>query len=208
MVRTPYLRDNALLGSLGLTRSIMTGYDVGVAVLDSGITPDGNISVDAAFDFTLGTIDPHKPDEFGHGSHVAGLIASTGANALKGTYRGVAPGVRLIDLKVLNAQGEGHTSDVVLALEFAVAMRDQLGIDVINLSLGHPIYEPAASDPLVQAVETAVRAGIVVVVSAGNMGRDPDTGEIGYAGLTSPGNATYDGNLTFRSWWRVPQADR
>ena len=187
--RTPYIRDNKLLASLGLTRSTLTGYEVGVAVVDSGITPDGNISVDAAFDFTMGTIDPHRPDEFGHGTHVAGLIASSGENALDGTYRGVAPGVRLIDLKVLDAQGQGHTSDVVLALEFAVAMRDQLGIDVINLSLGHPIYEPAATDPLVQAVEAAVRAGIVVVVSAGNMGRDLVTHEVGYAGLTSPGNA-------------------
>ena len=101
----------------------------------------------------------------------------------------MAPGVRLIDLRVLDDQGAGYTSDVVLAIEFAVAYRDALGIDIINLSLGHPIYEPAATDPLVQAVEMAVDAGIVVVASAGNIGRDPETGEVGYAGITSPGNA-------------------
>jgi serine protease AprX len=56
------------------------------------------------------------------------------------------------------------------------------------LSLGHPILEPSASDPLVQAVEAASRAGIVVVASAGNFGVDAN-GQPGYAGISSPGDA-------------------
>ena len=60
---------------------------------------------------------------------------------------------------------------------------------MINLSLGHPVFESAATDPLAQAVEAAVRAGIVVVTSAGNYGLNPTTGEVGYAGVTSPGIA-------------------
>ena len=71
---------------------------------------------------------------------------------------------------MLDATGAGLTSDVIDAIDFAVANRRLLDIDVINLSLGHPIYEPAASDPLVRAVERAVAAGIVVVTSAGNFG--------------------------------------
>ena len=71
----------------------------------------------------------------------------------------------------------------------AVAQNALFGIDVMNLSLGHPIFEPAATDPLVQAVEAAVASGIVVVASAGNIGINPETGEPGYAGITSPGNA-------------------
>jgi serine protease AprX len=67
--------------------------------------------------------------------------------------------------------------------------KDRLGVDIINLSLGHPIYEAAATDPLVQAVEAAVRAGIVVVVSAGNYGVSSITGLPGYAGVLSPANA-------------------
>ena len=78
---------------------------------------------------------------------------------------------------------------MITALEFAVANRRRFNIQVVNLSLGHPIFSPAASDPLVQAVESAVRAGLIVVVSAGNMGTNPDTGQVGYAGITSPGNA-------------------
>ena len=82
------------------------------------------------------------------------------------------------------------TSDVNPgALEFAVANRQALNIRIVNLSLGHPILAPAADDPLVQAVESAVRAGLIVTVSAGNWGRNPVTGELGYAGIGSPGNA-------------------
>src|SRR4029450_1551839 len=64
-----------------------------------------------------------------------------------------------------------------------------LGIDILNLSLGHPIFEGAATDPLVQAVEAASRAGILVVGSAGNVGTDSQTNHTGYAGILSPGNA-------------------
>jgi serine protease AprX len=95
----------------------------------------------------------------------------------------------LIGLRVLDAHGAGETSQVIQAIEFAIAQRDTLGIDVINLSLGHPIYEPAASDPLVRAVERAIHAGIVVVASAGNFGYNAEFGRSGYAGITSPGNA-------------------
>src|SRR5258705_7658475 len=82
-------------------------------------------------------------------------------------FRGYALSAHLIGLPVLYDNGMGSTSDVIAALEFATANREALGIDVINLSLGHPPYAPAASDPLVQAVEAASRAGIVVVVPAG-----------------------------------------
>src|SRR5882762_2538681 len=57
------------------------------------------------------------------------------------------------------------------------------------MSLGHPIFAPAADDPLVQAVQQATAAGLIVVTSAGNVGRNPTTGVVGYAGVTSPCNA-------------------
>jgi len=83
---------------------------------------------------------------------VAGLAA--------GTFVGVSPTARLIGMKVLNAQGQGSTDNVIRSIEFAVVNKATLGIDVINLSLGHPIFDSAATDPLVQAVEHASRAGI------------------------------------------------
>ena len=176
-----------LRATLGFGEYPIYGLNVGVAVIDSGIADlpafDGRITT--FYDFTGGGVLRTTPrDDYGHGTHVAGLIASSDAN-----YLGVAPGARLIGLKVLDGKGKGRTSDVIRAIEFAVANRQLFGIHIINLSLGHPILAPASHDPLVQAVESAVRAGIVVVASAGNFGMNEDTGEVGYAGLTSPGNA-------------------
>src|SRR6185503_6033013 len=62
-------------------------------------------------------------------------------------------------------------------------------VQIINLSLGHPIYAPAKYDPLVQAVEKANAAGLIVVVSAGNFGQMQKGAGSGYTGITSPGNA-------------------
>ena len=78
--------------------------------------------------------------------------------------------MKFVVLKVLDSQGLGSTSNVISAIQFATANKTALGIDIINLSLGHAIYEPAATDPLVLAVEAASQAGLVVVVSAGNYG--------------------------------------
>ncbi|HZI81099.1 MAG TPA: S8 family serine peptidase, partial [Vicinamibacterales bacterium] len=165
------------------------GAGVTVAVIDSGIAGEafetGRILTSR--DFTSGLANPpaaYAADAYGHGTHVAGLVGSN-----QPELRGVAPGVKLVNLRVLDSTGQGTTSNVLLALQWAVVNRAAYGIDVVNLSLGHPIYESAHTDPLVQAVETAVRAGLVVVVSAGNMGQNLDTHEVGYAGITSPGNA-------------------
>ncbi len=179
-----------LRATLGLTPASPTGKGVGIAIIDTGIRPSTDLQgrFTAFYDFVSGGGRfAAAYDDNGHGTHVAGLIASSGA--LGNQFTGVAPGVHLIGMKVLDAQGAGRTSDVIDALAFAVANKDLLGIDIINLSLGHPIYESATTDPLVQAVEAASRAGIIVVTAAGNVGRNPVTKLPGYAGITSPGNA-------------------
>jgi serine protease AprX len=180
----------SLRESLGIDRVAYTGAGIGVAVIDSGIDPNRDLadSIAGFWDFTNGRSVPAAAyDDYGHGTHVAGLIASSGRLS-GGDFRGIAPGVRLFGLKVLDAQGRGRSSDVLRAIDFAIANRNTKGIDVINLSLGHPILESAATDPLVLAVERAVRAGLVVVVAAGNVGTDA-AGNVGYAGVLSPGNA-------------------
>ncbi|PYQ96539.1 MAG: hypothetical protein DMF96_18040 [Acidobacteria bacterium] len=195
---TKFLSANVLLGTEGLlaqrpdgtyVRAVpYTGKDIGVALIDSGLTPNGELNDVTLYDFTQGGKKVGPYDDYGHGTHVSGLIGS-GGDMSKSQYAGLAPECKYIALKVLDRNGNGYTSDVIAAINFAVANRSQLRIDVINLSLGHPIYEPAASDPLVQAVERAVGAGIAVVVSAGNFGGDVTTHVPGYAGITSPGNA-------------------
>jgi serine protease AprX len=170
----------------------LTGSSVTIAVIDSGLapTPDFTGRLIGTYDFTNAQggklID--ASDEYGHGTHVAGLIGASGAVSA-GAYAGVASGINFLSLRVLDKNGAGKTSDVIAALQFAVANKDQFNIRVVNLSLGHPIYESAATDPLVQAVEAAVRAGIAVVVAAGNQGINPNTGLPGYAGIASPGNS-------------------
>jgi serine protease AprX len=180
----PSTPSSTLLATLGLPLDGLTGKGVGVAVIDSGVEPTGDFSGVRAYDFTGGG----ARDEYGHGTHLGGLMASKGVLS-ENAFPGVAPRARIVSLKVLDARGQGLTSTVIEALEFAALNRKALGIDVVNLSLGHPILEPASTDPLVQAVEAVTRAGIVVVVSAGNVGRHIRTGEPGYAGILSPGNS-------------------
>src|SRR6202008_584009 len=120
-----------------------------VAIIDSGLESSSEFSgrVKAFYDFTKGGILAPSYDDYGHGTHVAGTIGGSGALSQYNDYRGLAPGVKFVILKVLDKNGAGWTTDVISAIDFAVANRAQYGIDIINLSLGHPIYEPAATDP-------------------------------------------------------------
>ena len=185
---------NTLRQTLGLpsvsTSLTPSGTSVGVAVIDSGIAPlsDFNGRITGFYDFTKGGIPTAPFDDYGHGTHVAGLIGASGLLS-NNEFQGIAPNVNLVGLKVLDSLGQGSTSDVIRAIEYVTANKDRLHVQVINLSLGHPIYAPAKDDPMVQAVEQASAAGLIVVVSAGNFGQNPKTGAGGYTGLTSPGNA-------------------
>jgi serine protease AprX len=186
----PNTSGTLLRDTLGLNNVGVTGRGVTVALIDSGISPvlDLGGRIKAFYDFTRGGIATAPYDDNGHGTHVAGLIGGSGLTSL-GLYRGVAPNVSFVGLKVLTAAGGGSTSNLIAAIEFATANKKALGIDVINLSLGHPPYEPAALDPLVQAVQGASRAGILVVSSAGNNGIKNSTGLPAFGGISSPGNA-------------------
>src|SRR4051812_15235512 len=183
---------DTLRQTLGLPRTVtstsVAGDGVTVAVIDSGIAPLADFRISAFYDFTHGGIPVAPFDDYGHGTHVAGLIGSSGVLS-DYQYQGVAPRVTLVGLKVLDKTGAGRTSDVIRALEYVTANRARLHVQIVNLSLGHPIYAPAKDDPLVRAVEKASAAGLIVVASAGNYGQNAQTGATGYTGLTSPGNA-------------------
>ena len=183
----------------------LTGKGIGVAVIDSGIT---------AWHDDLYLTDPERPradprivhfkefttevnpniwasdqpsDEFGHGTHVAGVIAGNGFDS-GGGRTGIAPEAHLVGLKVLDAEGYGYMSDVIAAIDYAV--KDVYNIRVINLSVASGVFESYATDPLTLAARRAVDAGIVVVAAAGNLGATAD-GEVQYGGITSPGNAPW-----------------
>ncbi len=100
----------------------------------------------------------------------------------------MAPDARLLNLRAMGPDGSGATSDVIAAIDWAIAHQAEYNIRVINLSLGHPVFESAADDPLCQAVQRAVDAGILVVAAAGNFGKTAEGCPI-VGGIVSPGNS-------------------
>ena len=171
------------------------GSGIGVAVIDSGVTSWhddltgvwGGQRVSSFVDFVNGRTTRY--DDFGHGTHVAGIIAGNGRDS-GGAYAGIAPAAKIISLKVLDGTGAGVISNVIAAIDYAVANKTAYNIRVINLSVGASITESYKTDPLTLAAKSAVDAGIVVVSAAGNRGKNA-AGQPVYGGITAPGNAPW-----------------
>ncbi|HET8773596.1 MAG TPA: S8 family serine peptidase [Thermoanaerobaculia bacterium] len=152
----------------GKTVAILdTGVDWQHEAFGNGFGPGHRVT--GGWDFVHNDADPD--DDNGHGTHVAGIVGANG-----GGLTGVAPDVSLLAYKVLDVDGDGDSSNVIAALERAVAEH----ADVINLSLGSP-EDADEEDPLVEAVQNAVAAGCVVVASAGNSGTFYTVGTPGVA---------------------------
>jgi serine protease AprX len=180
-----------------------TGAGVGVAVIDSGVTSwhddlqyngtssavrtNGGQRVAAFVDFVNGQPTPY--DDYGHGTHVSGIIAGNGYDS-SGIRAGMAPDAHLVSLRVLDGNGRGVISNVIAALDYIVANKNVHNIRVANLSVGAAVTESFNTDPLTIAAKRAVEAGIVVVTAAGNLGRD-SRGVSRYGGITAPANAPW-----------------
>ena len=171
---------------------------INVAVIDTGI--DKNASelkgvFQGGHNFITGTDDPS--DDFGHGTHVSGIIAAADNN--QGVV-GVAPGVNLWALKVLDSCGSGSNADVMHAIDWIVAKKQAIGGNwVANLSLGSST--PSTSE---QAAFTAgIQAGIIVVAAAGNdYVKNPVDGlsyPAGYPGVLSVGAIDSTGTVAIFS---------
>jgi serine protease AprX len=182
-------------------RPEVSGKGIGIAIIDSGISADAYLKGYASgctasrvvYAQNFVTTESTTDDLYGHGTHVAGIAAGDG-RCLTGAYqdfRGVAPEATLINLRALDSRGQGKDSYVVAAIDRAIALKSTYNIRVINLSLGRVIRESFSLDPLTRAVERAWKAGIAVVVAAGNNGRDNSMGTNGYSTITSPGNDPY-----------------
>jgi serine protease AprX len=140
-----------------------TGKGVKVCVIDTGIDgshPDLNGNkVVGWVDYVNGKTTPY--DDHGHGTHCSGTIAGTGA-AANGQYKGVAPEASLMGAKVLGKDGSGQNSNIIKGIQWAV----QNGADVISMSLGSTTHSQATDD----AINNAIKAGVVCVIAAGNSG--------------------------------------
>jgi len=187
-----WVGTKSLLGLVGTPG--VNGTGIGVAIIDSGINEHAAISNRVVARVNLVSTEPGvSGDPFGHGTHLAGIIGGSTTSALGVTTAyagGSAPGVHFVDVRVLNSTGAGYTSDVIAGIDWTVANGRKYGVRVINLSLGHPISEPSATDPLCRAVARAVTAGFTVVVSAGNYGRTASGAPV-LGGVTSPGNSPF-----------------
>src|SRR5271165_2727077 len=178
------------------------GSGIGIAIVDSGIH-DGNSLRNTAGGsrvlFSLDLVGGGNRDNQSHGTLVANIIGGNGGGnsaasacpSCSAAVSGIAPNATLVDLRVLDNSGSGVDSAVIAAIQAAVQLKDTYNIRVLNLSLGRPVRETYALDPLCQAVEQAWKAGIVVVVSSGNDGRNNSAGTNGYATIEAPGNDPY-----------------
>jgi serine protease AprX len=174
-----------------------TGKGVGVAVIDTGIQgnlPDFRVSQTDATSRVVASAVTNPAattaaDTFGHGTHVAGLIAGNGTNLPSsdpnfGRYAGVAPDANLISVKASDDVGNASVLDVIDGLQFVIDKKADYNIRVVNLSLKSTIAESYKTDPLDAAVEAAWNSGVVVVAAAGNGGNAADA--VNYAPANDP----------------------
>ncbi|HTE56389.1 MAG TPA: S8 family serine peptidase [Kofleriaceae bacterium] len=174
-------RSAAQIGAPAAWDAGYTGAGVVIAVLDTGIEathPDFEGRIDQEIDFLDGGADG-APDDVGHGTHVASILAGSGA-AEGGLYRGIAPDAHLLVGKVCELDGCPESA-ILAGMEWAASS----GAAIVNLSLGGP--DTSGTDPLEQAIdELTAQYGTLFVVAAGNLG---DCGGPLGDQVTSPGTA-------------------
>ncbi|MGO1055435.1 S8 family serine peptidase [Crossiella sp. CA198] len=154
-------------GQIGAPAAWQAGFDgkgVKIAVLDTGVDhshPDLAGQEIAEQNFTPA---PDNKDRVGHGTHVASIAAGNGAKS-GGKYRGVAPGARILDGKVLGDDGSGAESGILAGIEWAVQQR----ADIVNLSLGG--HDSPLLDPMEILInKVSEQTGTLFVVASGNAG--------------------------------------
>ena len=164
----------------------LNGAGVTIAVVDSGVAAHPDLGSRLLEEVEIVGHEEGFADPYGHGTHVAGIIAGDGTSSSDPHsfrhFNGIAPKARIVSVRVLDRNGGGRVSDVLAGIDWVLANRERYGIRILNLSLGHPVEEPSAGDPLCRAVELAWKAGILVVAAAGNSGGQ------GYGTIHSPGN--------------------
>jgi serine protease AprX len=159
------------------------GQGVGVAVIDTGISPMNDFAGRLVHGPDLSG-EGRIIDSYGHGTVMAGIIGGSGADSASnpnGKYAGVAPKATLIGVKVAGRNGSADVSTMLQAMHWVAAYKDQFNIKVLNLSWGTKSTQDPSVDPLNYAVQRLWSMGIVVVVAGGNSG--PQTGTI-----TKPGD--------------------
>jgi subtilisin family serine protease len=170
----------AVTGAASMWADGHTGAGVDVALIDSGVVPvngltsQGKVINGPDLSFESQTPSLRYLDTYGHGTHMAGIIAGRDLPSTPGPlshrFFGMAPDARVVSVKVADAHGATDVSQVIAAIDWVVQHRNDDGLDirVLNLSFGTDGMQSYLLDPLAYAAEVAWRRGIVVVVAAGN----------------------------------------
>ncbi|MFI6094616.1 S8 family peptidase [Lentzea sp. NPDC051213] len=152
------------------------GKGTTVAVLDTGVDQTHPDLADREIGERNFTTSPDAIDHYGHGTHVASIIAGTGAKS-GGKYHGVAPEANILDVKVLGDNGSGQDSRIIAGMEWAV----EQGAQIVNMSLGG--FDTPEIEPLEEAVNRLTAdKGTLFVIAGGNRGPNGST-------IGSPGSA-------------------
>lgn len=170
-----------------LHRRGIKGSGINIAVIDTGVFAKHNDlkhSVIAFKDTISDKIVPY--DDSGHGTHVTGIIAGSGAVS-GNVYAGVAPESGIIAIKALNAKGRGKAGSVLKAIDWIIKNRLKYNIGIVNISVGTMAADIEKNEEpdnikLISAVEDMWNRGMVVVVSAGNNG--PENGTVTVPGIS------------------------
>jgi serine protease AprX len=151
----------------------LNGHGVGIALIDTGVSPVANLRASQVVNGPDLSFESQAPnlrhlDTYGHGTHMAGIMISSGQ---ADGHHGLATGAKLTSVKVGTANGTVDVSQVIAAIDWVVENKNHdpaFPIRVINLSYGSGGNPSSTTDPLQFAVEQAWKAGIVVVAAAGN----------------------------------------
>ncbi len=155
----------------------ITGKGVTVAVIDTGVAPHPDLG-DRYKEFKdfCGSEDgiENAYDDNGHGSHCAGLVAGDGTKA-GGRFKGPAYEADIVGVKVLGGSGGGSLSSIERGIRWCIANKDRLGIKILSMSLGANANLHEKHDVIAQAVNDAIKAGLLPVIAAGNSGPGIET---------------------------------
>jgi serine protease AprX len=153
----------------------LQGQGIGVAVVDSGINPNGDLYTTMGVNRQVADIrfnsdyNQNTSDGYGHGTHVSSIVGGDGSES-GGKYIGVAPMANIINVKVSNDDGSSTAADVIQGLQWVLENKTKYNIRIVNLSLNSTVTESYHTSPLDAAVEVLWFNKIVIVASAGNQG--------------------------------------
>lgn len=184
------------------------GTGIGVAVIDSGISSSQDLAVQRSISFNPRAASVN--DFYGHGTHVAGIIAGDGDQS-GGLFKGIAPAANLFNLKVSDDTGMASESDVVAAMQWVFDNKAAFNIRVANISLNSTVEQSYHNSPLDAAAEILWFNGVVVVVSSGNAddrwnyantppANDPFVITVGAADEKATTNYTDDVMAAYTAW--------